>query len=90
MNRTCFETVFKFFQFLFFPSAHKYIRHCDSYALNFLRSPEKISGTFILGNVSLVRTVGIVAVIIMLPVRLIARSLPFAVDIVAHSVICTR
>jgi hypothetical protein len=90
MNRICSETVFRFFQFLLFLSAYKYIRHCDSYALNFLRSPEKVSGTFILGNVFLVKTVGIAAVIMVLPVRFIARSLLFAVDIVAHSVICTQ
>jgi hypothetical protein len=90
MNRTCFKTIFRFFQFSLFPSAHKYIRHCDSYVLNFLRSPEKVSGTFTLGNVSLVRTVDIAAVVMVLPVGLTARSLPFAVDIVAHSVTCTR
>jgi hypothetical protein len=90
MNKTCSETVFRFFQSLFFSSAHRYIRYCDSYALNFLRSPEKVSGTFTLGNVSLIRTVGITVVIIMLPVGLAARSLPLLMDIVTHSVTCTR
>jgi hypothetical protein len=67
------------------------MRLCDSYALNFFRSPEKVSGGFILGKVSFVKIVGvIIIVIIMLPVRLAARSLPLLIDIVAHSVICTR
>jgi hypothetical protein len=90
MNRTCSETVFRFFQFSLFLSAYRYIRHCDSYILNFLRSLEKVSGTFTLGNVSLVRTVGIAAVIMVLPVRLITRSLPFVMNIIAHSITCTR
>jgi hypothetical protein len=90
MNRICSKTIFRFFQSPFFPSAYRYIRHCDSYTLNFLRSPEKVSETFTLRNMSLVRTVGIIAVIMVLPVRLIARSLPFAVDIITHSVIYIR
>jgi hypothetical protein len=90
MNKTYSEIVFRFFQSPLFPSAYKYIRHCDSYTLNFLRSPEKVSGTFTLGNVSLVKTVNIAAVIIVLPVKLVARSLPFAIDIIAHSVTYTR
>jgi hypothetical protein len=73
----------------FFPSAYRYIRHCDSYVLNFLRSPEKASGSVTLGKVFLARIIGM-AVIATLPVGLAARSLSLAVDIVAHSVIYTR
>jgi hypothetical protein len=66
-----------------------YIRHCDLYILNFLRSLEKVFGFVILRKVSLARTV-VIIVIIILPVGLAARSLPFAVDIIAHLVTCTR
>jgi hypothetical protein len=48
-------------------------------------------GGFTLGNVSFVRIVGaIIIVMVMLPVGLAARSLPLLVNIVAHSVTCTR
>jgi hypothetical protein len=90
MNKTYSEIIFRFFQSFLFLSAYKYIRHCDSYALNFLRLSEKVSGTFILRNVSLVKTVGIATVIIILSVRLAARSLSLLVDIITHSVTCTR
>jgi hypothetical protein len=90
MNKIYSETVFKFFQSSLFSSAHKYIRHCDSYVLNFLRSPKKVSGIFTLKNVFLVKTVGIIIAIAVLPVRLVARSLPLLIDIIAHSVTCTR
>jgi hypothetical protein len=87
MNSTCSNTVFRFFQSFLFPSAYKYIRHCVSYALNFLRSPEKVSGSTILRYVSFVKTVvAVIATVVMLPVRLEARFLLFDVDIVTHSV----
>jgi hypothetical protein len=87
MNKTCSNTVFRFFQSPLFLSAHKYIRHCASYVLNFLRFPEKVSGSIIRGYVSFVKTVVIaVTAIIMLLVGLKARSLPFNVDMIAHSV----
>jgi hypothetical protein len=66
------------------------MRYCVSYVLNFLRSPEKASGAFILEYVSFCRTVGIVAVVVVLSVGLGARSLFLLVDIVAHSVTCIR
>jgi hypothetical protein len=90
MNKTYSEIIFKLRQSFLFLSAYKYIRHCASYALNFLRSPEKVSGASTLGYVSLAWTVNITIVAIILPVRLGARSLPLLIDIIAHSVTCTR
>jgi hypothetical protein len=50
-----------------------------------------VFGDFILGNVSFVKIVGaVIAVVVVLPVGLAARSLFLLMDIVAHSVICTR
>jgi hypothetical protein len=90
MNKIYFEIIFKLRQSPLFPSIYKYIRHCASYALNFLRSPEKISNAFTLKYMFLAWTVNITAVAIILPVRLSARSLPLLIDIIAHSVIYTR
>jgi hypothetical protein len=90
MNKTYSEIIFKLRHSFLFLSAYRYIRYCVLYTLNFLRSPVKVSGAFILGYVSFCRTVGITAVIVILPVRLGTRSLPLPVDIVAHSVTCTR
>jgi hypothetical protein len=88
MNKTYSETVFKFFQSSFFLSVYKYIRHCVSYILNFLRFPEKVLGFIILRYMFFVKTVIIaVAIIIMLLIGLKARFLLFDVDIIAHSVI---
>jgi hypothetical protein len=90
MNKTYSEIVFKLRQSPFFASVHKYIRHCVSYALNFLRSPVKVSGTFILEYVFLAWIGNIIIAIMVLPVGLGARSLFLLVNIIAHSVICTR
>jgi hypothetical protein len=90
-NRFCFEIIFKLRQSSLFLSAYRYMRLCDSYALNFFRSPEKVSGNSILGKVFFVRIVGIaITVMIVLSVGLAARFLLLLVDIVAHSVTCTR
>jgi hypothetical protein len=90
MNKIYFEIIFKLRYFPLFLSAYRYIRHCTSYALNFLRSSVKASNIFILEYVSFYRTVGIIAVIMVLPVGLNARSLFLPVDIITHSVIYTR
>jgi hypothetical protein len=88
MNKTYFKTVFRFFQSSLFLSAHKYIRYCASYILNFLRFPEKVSGFTIREYVSFVKTVVIIIIaVVILPARLKARFLFFDVDIFAHSVI---
>jgi hypothetical protein len=89
MNRVWFTIIFILRHFFLFPSAYRYIRYCDSYALNFLRSPEKVSDSVTLRKVFLIRIIVMRAVAILL-VRLAARSLPLLVDIVAHSVIYTR
>ena len=87
-NRFCSEIVFKLRQSPLFLSAYRYMRLCDSYALNFFRLLEKVSGGSILGKVSFVRIVGTaITVMVVLSVRLTARSLPL---LVAYSVICTR
>jgi hypothetical protein len=87
MNSTYFNIIFRFFQSSLFPSAYKYIRYCVSYALNFLRSPEKVSDFIIREYMSFVKTVVIaVAAVIMLSVRLKARFLLFDMDMIAHSV----
>jgi hypothetical protein len=90
MNKTYFEIIFKLRYSFLFLSAYKYTRHCVSYALNFLRSPEKIFGISILKYVFLAWTVNVIVVAIMLPVKLNTRSLFLLMDIVAHSVIYTR
>jgi hypothetical protein len=90
MNRIYFKIIFKLRQSSLFVSAYKYIRHCVSYILNFLRSSVKVSGAFTLKYVSLAWTGNITAVIAVLPVGLAARSLPLLMDIIAHSVTYTR
>jgi hypothetical protein len=67
------------------------MRLCDSYALNFFRSPEKVSEGSTLRNVSFVRIIGaVITIIVMLPVRLATLFLPLLIDIIAHSVTYTR
>jgi hypothetical protein len=90
MNKIYFEIIFKLRQSPLFLSAHKYIRHCVSYTLNFLRSPEKVSDTFTLKYVSLAWIVNITAAAIILPVGLGTRFLPLLIDIIAHSITYTR
>jgi hypothetical protein len=90
MNKTYFKIVFKLRQSPFFASVYKYIRHYVSYALNFLRSLVKVSGTFTLRYVSLAWTGNITAAAMILPVGLNIRSLPLLVDIIAHSITYTR
>jgi hypothetical protein len=90
MNKTYFEIIFRLRQSLFFASAYKYIRYCASYILNFLRSPVKMSGVFILEYIFLAWTGDITAAIMVLPVGLGARSLPLLVDMITYSVIYIR
>jgi hypothetical protein len=90
MNKIYFEIIFKLRQSPLFALVYRYIRYCVSYILNFLRSPVKVSGAFILGYVFLAWTGDIIAAAVILLIRLNARSLLLLVDIVAHSVICIR
>jgi hypothetical protein len=88
MNKIYFNTIFRFFQSPFFPSAYKYIRYYASYTLNFLRFLEKVSGFIIREYVFFIKiVVAVMAAVVVLPVGLEARFLFFDVDMVTYSVV---